>query len=703
MELCRRAAFSGEVKGDVLRDLDGPRPPEFPDLDEHNLCWKFLGNGGRLEVQDGQSEGSFKFSNGDTIVIEAWVNLTGLPDGSHAYVIGKGRTHTGSFPHDNQNWALRLTGRGGEACLSFLFATAPGAGDQHWHRWTSEASFPVRSGWHHVAVSYTFGEPESVRGWIDSQRTSGRWDMGGKTTEAPVVDDAPVWIGASMGGSNGNSFRGRLDEVVVHRGHISDSVMERRFRRVGPPREVLPLEVAPEVLISQGSVRIELYDGMALHDQWPEPDEPLPQIASVWLQSRMLVPQFPQRYDSWGIRDEWHPPVLLRGVVEIELPAGAHRFLIRGRGLSRLWVNGQVVARIGPHRGSSDGHEPVDPLPLPPAPDHRIAAYGDQEAFGELVLEQDTLCTVVYESMVGSKRLRAEPGELMVALQRSGSATFELLQDWNSGSPALSLRHEEIDLALEQSRQQVVAHDTRERRALARSRSEYWQDRHQAAREWAAQTDVPEIPMVSSDEAGGHPIDQFLAARVAQARAEATANATPEADYFYREIGPILEARCQRCHGAKSQGGLRLDSLAAALRGGDSGAAIEPGSAADSELFLRISSDSDGDLMPPDGKLSDEEIAKIRQWLDAGAAWPTEPIDVATLDTAPLIDDVEFLRRGVLDIIGLPATANEVRAFLADESVDKREAAIDRLLDDARWADHWVSYWQDVLAENPTC
>ncbi|MCA9106932.1 MAG: hypothetical protein KDA83_16035, partial [Planctomycetales bacterium] len=118
---------SGEVKGDVLRDLDGPRPPEFPDLDEHNLCWKFLGNGGRLEVQDGQSEGSFKFSNGDTIVIEAWVNLTGLPDGSHAYVIGKGRTHTGSFPHDNQNWALRLTGRGGEACLSFLFATAPGA------------------------------------------------------------------------------------------------------------------------------------------------------------------------------------------------------------------------------------------------------------------------------------------------------------------------------------------------------------------------------------------------------------------------------------------------------------------------------------------------------------------------------------------------------------------------------------------------
>ena len=81
---------SGEVKGDVLRDLDGPRPPEFPDLDEHNLCWKFLGNGGRLEVQDGQSEGSFKFSNGDTIVIEAWVNLTGLPDGSHAYVIGIG-------------------------------------------------------------------------------------------------------------------------------------------------------------------------------------------------------------------------------------------------------------------------------------------------------------------------------------------------------------------------------------------------------------------------------------------------------------------------------------------------------------------------------------------------------------------------------------------------------------------------------------
>jgi len=68
---------------------------------------------------------------------------------------------------------------------------------------------------------------------------------------------------------------------------------------------------------------------------------------------------------------------------------------------------------------------------------------------------------------------------------------------------------------------------------------------------------------------------------------------------------------------------------------------------------------------------------------------------------APLIDDAAFLRRVTLDTIGLVPTVDEVRAFLADHSADKRLRTIDRLLADSRWADHWTSYWQDVLAENP--
>ena len=71
------------------------------------------------------------------------------------------------------------------------------------------------------------------------------------------------------------------------------------------------------------------------------------------------------------------------------------------------------------------------------------------------------------------------------------------------------------------------------------------------------------------------------------------------------------------------------------------------------------------------------------------------------LPPAPLTDDLTFLRRVTLDVIGtLPAPA-DVADFAADRRADKRARAIDRLLRHPGWAEPWVSYWQDVLAENP--
>lgn len=67
----------------------------------------------------------------------------------------------------------------------------------------------------------------------------------------------------------------------------------------------------------------------------------------------------------------------------------------------------------------------------------------------------------------------------------------------------------------------------------------------------------------------------------------------------------------------------------------------------------------------------------------------------------PLTSDLEFLRRLSLDTTGMIPTADEVRAFLAAPAAKRRAQAIDRLLDHPDWADNWVSYWQDVLAENP--
>ena len=67
----------------------------------------------------------------------------------------------------------------------------------------------------------------------------------------------------------------------------------------------------------------------------------------------------------------------------------------------------------------------------------------------------------------------------------------------------------------------------------------------------------------------------------------------------------------------------------------------------------------------------------------------------------PPVDDAGFFRRLWLDTIGVPPTAEEVEAFLADTRPDKRSRAVDDRLADPRWADDWMGYWQDVLAENP--
>jgi hypothetical protein len=73
----------------------------------------------------------------------------------------------------------------------------------------------------------------------------------------------------------------------------------------------------------------------------------------------------------------------------------------------------------------------------------------------------------------------------------------------------------------------------------------------------------------------------------------------------------------------------------------------------------------------------------------------------AGVQPAAELSDLEFLRRLTLDTTGLIPTPEQVRAFLKDAPATRRAKAIDRLVNDPSWADHWVAYWQDVLAENP--
>ncbi len=98
-------------------------------------------------------------------------------------------------------------------------------------------------------------------------------------------------------------------------------------------------------------------------------------------------------------------------------------------------------------------------------------------------------------------------------------------------------------------------------------------------------------------------------------------------EYFERQVRPILVARCYECHSAKSvklQGGLRLDSRAGALKGGETGPAVVPGKPKESLLVDAINY---GELyqMPPKTRLPADDIVVLTKWVEMGAPWPAEP------------------------------------------------------------------------------
>ncbi|HRI16203.1 MAG TPA: c-type cytochrome [Verrucomicrobiota bacterium] len=92
---------------------------------------------------------------------------------------------------------------------------------------------------------------------------------------------------------------------------------------------------------------------------------------------------------------------------------------------------------------------------------------------------------------------------------------------------------------------------------------------------------------------------------------------------FEKDIKPIFEKSCVKCHGAEKQKGkLRLDSLEATLKGGENGEGIIKGDSAKSGLIHAIARLDEDTAMPPDGKgdpLTKEQIALVRAWIDQGA------------------------------------------------------------------------------------
>src|SRR5947209_5352060 len=96
----------------------------------------------------------------------------------------------------------------------------------------------------------------------------------------------------------------------------------------------------------------------------------------------------------------------------------------------------------------------------------------------------------------------------------------------------------------------------------------------------------------------------------------------PGDDFFEKKVRPILADNCAECHGPRKQrGGLRLDSRASVMAGGDSGPALVPGKPNESLLIKAVHYDGDT-RMPPRGRLTAAQVAVLTDWVKQGAPWP---------------------------------------------------------------------------------
>ena len=220
------------------------------------------------------------------------------------------------------------------------------------------------------------------------------------------------------------------------------------------------------------------------------------------------------------------------------------------------------------------------------------------------------------------------------------------------------------------------------------------------------------------------------------------AAADPKAGEFFEiKVRPVLAARCGACHIASKAAGLQMDTRAHTLAGGKSGPAVVPGKASESLLIQAVTHTHARLKMPPGGKLTDPEIAALREWVDGGAVWPDAapvvskaapyavtreqrafwsfqpvkspalpsnagrtPIDrlllhalsAKGLKPVAAADRRTLIRRASLDLTGLPPTPEDVDAFLADRSADAFAKVVDRLLASPRYGERWARYWLDI-------
>jgi mono/diheme cytochrome c family protein len=204
---------------------------------------------------------------------------------------------------------------------------------------------------------------------------------------------------------------------------------------------------------------------------------------------------------------------------------------------------------------------------------------------------------------------------------------------------------------------------------------------------------------------------------------------------FSRDIKPIFDASCLRCHGrGRAKGGFQLDTRETVLHGGDSGAVVVLNHSQDSLLIELVSGLNPDSVMPQKGsRLTPEQVGLLRAWIDQRLPWEKDvtfarktppnllpetarlavstdrginPIDQILkpyfhehgFNPPTVVSDQAFARRAYLDAIGLVPPVDGPGAFVTDEDPDARARLVRSLLaDKQRYAEHWLSFWNDLL------
>ncbi len=197
---------------------------------------------------------------------------------------------------------------------------------------------------------------------------------------------------------------------------------------------------------------------------------------------------------------------------------------------------------------------------------------------------------------------------------------------------------------------------------------------------------------------------------------------------FNRDIRPILSENCFYCHGQdanKRHADLRLDDQSGAIESG----AVVPHDAESSEMIVRIHSDDPETLMPPpdsNRRLTDQQKAILKRWINEGAKysphwafvnptrpeppevaqsdWVRNPIDQFVLEKleslglkpSPEADRSTLIKRLYADLVGLPPSIEEVRAFVGDPAPDAYERLVDRLLSNKHYGERMALPWLDA-------